>query len=114
MKGINLGKKNGMYREIGSLYISHGYQMIKVGEHKYESYHRYLIKKFIGRTLKHSEHVHHIDGNPLNNLLENLYVFKNSAHHRCFECLIKNGYIKRVFLISNVDILKGEVEWMKK
>ena len=50
----------------------------------------------------------------INNVLKNFFIFKNLAHHRCFECLIKNNYIKRNFLINNVDILKGEVEWKKK
>jgi hypothetical protein len=114
MKGINSGKKNGMYRPIGSLYISHGYIMVKVAEHKYKPLHRILIEKYIGRRLRHSEHVHHIDGDPLNNKLSNFFVFKNSGHHLNFECLIKNNYIKRNFIVSNVDILKGEVEWKKK
>lgn len=42
--------------------------------------HVVLVEKSIGRRLKRGEVVHHIDGNKLNNSLENLHLMTNSAH----------------------------------
>jgi hypothetical protein len=47
------------------------------------------MEKHLGRYLKPEEVVHHIDGNPGNNVLDNLMLFPNdgehSAHHRALE-----------------------------
>ena len=43
--------------------------------------HRYEAEKKIGRKLKPSEPVHHIDGDKLNNNHENLYVCKDKSDH---------------------------------
>ena len=42
--------------------------------------HRYLMEQFLGRRLDRNEHVHHINGNGLDNRLENLVVVTNSEH----------------------------------
>lgn len=42
--------------------------------------HRHLASIKLGRWLTHEEHVHHIDGNKLNNSLENLEVLSNKEH----------------------------------
>jgi hypothetical protein len=51
--------------------------------------HRLVMEKHLGRYLKPEEVVHHIDGNPGNNVLDNLMLFPNdgehSAHHRALE-----------------------------
>lgn len=46
--------------------------------------HRYLMEKIIGRKLNKGEVVHHIDGNPKNNSLNNLRLFKNNSEHIIF------------------------------
>ena len=49
------------------------------GEHLY--YHRYVASQKLGRELKQGECVHHIDGNKLNNNIENLLVFRSGIDH---------------------------------
>lgn len=52
--------------------------------------HRIVIEKYLGRKLKSSEHVHHIDGNPKNNKITNLQIMTNSEHRK-----LENKYAKR-------------------
>jgi len=42
--------------------------------------HRHIMQEHLGRKLETWEHVHHIDGNGLNNSLDNLQVVSNSEH----------------------------------
>lgn len=60
----NKGKNNPMYRPIGSIHKSNeGYIMIKIKDpNTWVSQHRYFVEKYIGRKLKSTEIVHHIDG----------------------------------------------------
>jgi HNH endonuclease. len=44
--------------------------------------HRYLMEQHLGRKLSRDEHVHHINGDPLDNRIENLMVLKNGDHQR--------------------------------
>lgn len=60
--------------------------------------HRYVMQQIVGRQLKRDEHVHHIDGNRLNNKPENLILttpqnhrkehasFRNETHKECTRC----------------------------
>ncbi len=43
--------------------------------------HRYVMEQNIGRYLRPEEVVHHIDGNPANNAIENLRLYANQAEH---------------------------------
>jgi len=40
------------------------------------------MEQHLGRKLESWEHVHHIDGNHLNNNIENLEVLSNADHQR--------------------------------
>ena len=51
--------------------------------------HRLIVEKFINRLLNQDEVVHHIDGNPKNNKLDNLMLFKNNSEHIKFHIKIK-------------------------
>ncbi len=45
-------------------------------------YHRQLVEAALGITLDPSQHVHHKDGNSMNNDLTNLQVLSKTEHHR--------------------------------
>jgi hypothetical protein len=44
--------------------------------------HRIVMEEYLGRKLKTSEFVHHINGNPSDNRIENLQVISNSEHRK--------------------------------
>lgn len=44
--------------------------------------HRLIVEKNIGRKLKSNEHIHHKNGNPSDNRIENLIIMTNSAHRK--------------------------------
>jgi hypothetical protein len=44
--------------------------------------HRFIMEQHLGRKLTKNEHVHHINGNPQDNRLENLQVLSNSEHQK--------------------------------
>lgn len=43
--------------------------------------HRFLVEKQLGRKLKRTEHVHHLNGDKLDNRLDNLVVLSERDHH---------------------------------
>jgi len=44
--------------------------------------HRYIMENHIGRKLKSTEHVHHINENPKDNRIENLMLTTSEEHQR--------------------------------
>ena len=58
-----------------------GYVLIMVdGKERYQ--HRFIMETALGRKLAPREHVHHKDGNPQNNSLDNLELLPAAEHHR--------------------------------
>lgn len=66
----------GPYMKEGYLHVVFKYDD---GRRVVQMYHRYLWEQEYG-PLDSKQHLHHIDGNPLNNSLDNLKVMTHSRH----------------------------------
>ncbi len=66
--------KGGIWRQ-GS-----GYLYINLGENKSKPLHRYLYEKYHKTQLSENDIVHHINGNKLDNRIENLMVMTRAEH----------------------------------
>jgi len=71
----------------GGVTISKGYRYIYAPDHpnkgrgNYVLEHRLVMEQKLGRYLDQSEVVHHVDGNRMNNSIENLVLFQTNAKH---------------------------------
>lgn len=86
----------------GGEYISSdGYKMVKIegeyhnsGRQKYKKEHVLIYEKELGRELKTQrgnmgEQIHHIDGDKLNNNVENLILCSDTREHRNIHCQLE-------------------------
>ena len=112
------GKNNHMYGLrgenspffTGDRLNNYGYQLLYKPEHPnaypdgYVLEHRYVMSEHLGRPLRKSEVVHHIDGDKLNNRIENLELMNRSSHmklHSKERKILrddKNGRIKKILI----------------
>jgi len=73
--------KPGWYLETHSGYLARGMRKSDKSTAVVRQ-HRYIMEEHLGRELKTTEHVHHINHNRLDNRLENLQVMSDSEHHK--------------------------------
>jgi hypothetical protein len=67
----------------GRFIASDGYVKIHLGSpRKYRKEHFLVMEEFIGRLLRPTEVVHHIDGNKQNNELSNLVLLESESEHQ--------------------------------
>ncbi len=67
-------------RYTGKKYVTVYVGLYPNGNPKYQYEHRILMEKKLGRKLKRHEHVHHRDGNGLNNDISNLELLDAKTH----------------------------------
>lgn len=74
---------NALYSDKKPRALSHGYYRTgKNGQHE----HRKIYEDYIGRKLRPSEVIHHIDFNKTNNSVENLWCYNSKSEHTRAHC----------------------------
>jgi HNH endonuclease len=86
LKGLNSGDKNPAWKG-GRFTTKLGYVNILIPDHPnanhkgYVREHRLVMEKHLGRYLTEDEVVHHKDGNPSNNNINNLELYSKNSEH---------------------------------
>ena len=63
--------------------------------------HILVMEKYLGRLLKKGEEIHHKDGNPSNNSLDNLQLFSSSSDHITYEMQLRD-FAKKILFNSTL------------
>lgn len=71
----------------------------------YKSYPKYLMECHLGRYLTEDEIVHHKDGNPLNNEIENLEVLSR-VYHSTMDHLVNKEMVVKCQMCGKEYVLK--------
>lgn len=78
----SLVSKNSIHNNRIGSWIENGYRVIYAGNGKGIKEHRLIMQKYLGRELDSNEHVHHKNGDRLDNRIENLKIMTVSEHMR--------------------------------
>ena len=82
-KRERIGKEHPLFQNGKT--ISHGYVVLtskQWGDNQGRYEHRVLMENHLGRKLKRSEIVHHINGNTTDNAIDNLHIVTRQEHNR--------------------------------
>jgi len=91
----------------GGRRVRGGYVVILQEDGKYKGEHRIIAEEAIGRPLKVSEHIHHINGDRLDNRPQNLLICSRSQH-MALERRMSDLYKKEHF--TDAHNLKADLE----
>ena len=71
-------------------------------------YHRWVMENYLNRPLKATEKVHHIDGNKLNNSIDNLVLMTDQIHSKTHKEIMIEYAKVLMFLNKNGIIFKKD------
>lgn len=75
----NVGPAHWAWKPVKKVPAVYLYKRVRFnGIYQYE--HRFVMEKHLGRKLKRNEHVHHLNGDPTDNRLENLQIISPREH----------------------------------
>lgn len=91
----------------GGKYITRiGYVRTYDNKGKYRQEHRIVAEKTIGRELKRTETIHHINENKSDNRPQNLYYFSNDSSHKRHHGLKNKPKLKSNLKNVMTDVMK--------
>lgn len=83
-----IGRKSPLYKQG---YFVDEYRFVLTGSGGYVEEHRKIVEDAIGRKLNRSENIHHINGDKLDNRIDNLALLSRADHTRIHHFLKGNG-----------------------
>lgn len=86
----------------GGTTISEGRAMLRDGKGGRIRRYRKVVEDIIGRQLLKREVVHHINENSLNDVVTNLYRFRNSSAHLRWHLFLRRHALPGEILVSNL------------
>ena len=94
----NNHENKALHTTFGLARIEKGYYRIRSSKegNRGKYLHRLIYEKYHGITLPRNIHVHHKDGNKLNNCILNLETMSKAEHHRLHSTGAKHSLSKRI------------------
>ena len=85
-------------------FITNGYRVISVKSRRIFE-HRYIMEQHLGRILSNTELIHRINGNRLDNRIENLELVDRSQHKKMHPDIGKDTTFKQRYYLVGNDIV---------